>query len=181
MTAGYYAGIGSRETPASAQARFALMAFDLADAGWILRSGGAEGADAAFEGGLASHHPREIFLPWPGFNAHRSRFCAPTREALELAAQFHPAWDRLTQGARRLHARNMHQILGADLQSPVAFVLCWTKEGKGAGGTGQALRLAQSRQIPVFDFGKGPQVRDEFRAWLDAYEPEVEPDRAPRI
>jgi hypothetical protein len=28
---------------------------------------------------------------------------------------FHPAWSRLTRGVRALHARNCHQVLGADL------------------------------------------------------------------
>lgn len=162
----YYAGIGSRETPAWVCARFSMLAGTLGDEGWTLRSGGAEGADQAFEQGLSRHHPREIYLPWPRFGGHRSPLCIPTTEAVELAGQYHPAWSRCSAAARRLHARNMHQVLGSDLRTPVMFVLCWTAEGKGHGGTGQALRLAQAREIPIFDFGHGPQVYEELQAWL---------------
>lgn len=52
-----------------------------------------------------------------------------------------------------LHARNMHIILGANLDSPVEIVICWTKDGLRSGGTGQALRLAESRDIPIYDLG----------------------------
>jgi hypothetical protein len=66
----------------------------------------------------------------------------------------HPAWPRLSQGAQRLHARNCHQVLGLDLRTPSAFVVCWTPNGSGSGGTGTAIKLACSRNIPVFDLGK---------------------------
>ena len=167
MSAGpFYAGIGSRETPANIRALFGELAYELGDMGYTLRSGAAEGADAAFERGLANHHEKEIWLPWKGFNNHPSAFYRPTADALQLAASLHPAWERCAQGARKLHARNMHQILGQDLSTPVDFVACWTKEGSGAGGTGQAIRLAKSRGIAVFDFGFGPGMLAEFRDCL---------------
>lgn len=164
----FYAGIGSRETPAWVCARFSMLAGTLGDEGWTLRSGGAQGADQAFEQGLSRHHPREIYLPWPRFGGHRSALCVPTPAAEALAGEFHPAWSRCSAAARRLHARNSHQILGQDLATPVAFVVCWTPEGKGAGGTGQALRLAQAHGISIFDFGHGTQMYEELQAWLRA-------------
>ena len=72
-------------------------------------------------------------------------------EGLLQAAQFHPAWDRCSQGVRKLHGRNMHIILGADLQTPVSFVVCWTVDGAIIGGTGVALRCAMQHNIPVFN------------------------------
>jgi hypothetical protein len=162
----FYAGIGSRETPAAVRARFFMLAKELGEAGWTLRSGGAEGADQAFESGLEPHHPREIYLPWPGFSGNRSRLFKPTTEAFELAKQFHPAWERCSAAARRMHARNMHQVLGQDLASPAELVVCWTPDGRGGGGTGQAIRLAKSRDIPIFDFGRGPQMHGALQAWL---------------
>lgn len=176
-----YAGIGSRETPASVQARFFMLASTLGDAGWTLRSGGAEGADAAFERGLAPHHLREIYLPWPRFAGNRSALCIPTPEALELAAQFHPAWERCSSAARRLHARNMHQVLGQDLATPVEFVACWTPDGRGGGGTGQALRLARAREIPIFDFGQGPQVYHALQDWLQARDDALRAEKRARV
>lgn len=166
----YYAGIGSRETPAPVRAHFSMLALELGDAGWTLRSGGAEGADTAFEQGLSSYHPREIYLPWRRFAGNASPLFTPSPEAFALAEQFHPAWARCSEAARKLHARNMHQVLGQDLATPVEFVVCWTKEGSGSGGTGQAIRLARAREIPVFDFGLGPHVHRELKTWLDARE-----------
>lgn len=162
----FYAGIGSRETPANIRALMAELAYDLGEQGYTLRSGAAEGADAAFERGLADRHEKEIWLPWKGFNSHPSALYRPSAEALQLAATFHPAWERCSLGAKKLHARNMHQVLGADLATPVDFVVCWTKDGAGAGGTGQAIRLAKSRDIAVFDFGYGPGVLPDFRDYL---------------
>ena len=75
-------------------------------------------------------------------------------KAMDLASRFHPAWDKLTGPTHRLMARNAFQILGPLLDSPVLFVLCWTPSGKGQGGTGQAIRMANALDIPVFDMGK---------------------------
>ena len=67
------------------------------------------------------------------------------------AEHFHPAWEKCSRGARGLHTRNIYQILGQDLNTPVKCVVCWTKDGKSSGGTGQALRLAEYLEIPVFN------------------------------
>ena len=144
-----------------------MLATDLASEGWTLRSGGAEGADAAFERGLSASDPREIYLPWRKFNNNESVLTAPSAEALVMAEHYHPAWERCSPAARKLMARNMHQVLGADLATPVEFVVCWTPQGSGGGGTGQALRLANDRGIPVFDYGHGPAVRARLVAWLE--------------
>jgi hypothetical protein len=48
--------------------------------------------------------------------------------------------------------RNALQILGRYGSTPVKFVVCWTKDGKNTGGTGQALRIADYFHIPVFNF-----------------------------
>lgn len=147
----YYAGIGSRETPADVLATMTEIARRLRARGFVLRSGGARGADQAFAAGAGED--AEIFLPWPGFEGQQSRFCPPTTAAYELAGQHHPAWAQLSDGARRLQARNSHQVLGWGLDDPVEFVVCWTPDGKGAGGTGQAIRIAAATGIPVFDLG----------------------------
>jgi len=148
-----YAGIGSRRTPKDVQRLMTQIATKLAQQGWTLRSGHADGADLAFERGAGSQ--TEIYLPWTSFNAHwpiaGQRFAAPTQTALAMAKDYHPAWKACSSGARLLHARNVHQILGPDLQEPVKFVLCWTPDGQDSGGTGQALRLARKNGIPVFN------------------------------
>ncbi len=158
-----YAGIGSRQTPPQILDLMTALARKLAQTGYTLRSGHAPGADQAFERGAGQD--AEIYLPWASFE--RAVCCsagytqpAPSPEALQLAGQHHPAWDRLKPAVRSLHARNCHQILGRDLSDPVAFVVCWTPDGAttspgpSTGGTGQALRLANANSIPVFNLAR---------------------------
>ena len=66
-----YAGIGSRETPVPILVDMRSLAQDLAAGGWTLRTGGADGADIAFETGHRSGggaDALEVYLPWNGYN-----------------------------------------------------------------------------------------------------------------
>lgn len=167
-----YAGIGSRETPDDVLALMESLGLRLARDGWTLRSGGAPGADSAFERGAMRGMDQEllepwpeIYLPWPNFNGRPD---GPDRvvaqqEAFEIASRHHPAWFRLSRGAKMLHARNVHQVLGPNVAEPTPskFVLCWTKGGKGGGGTGQAIRVAGVYGVPVYDLG----VPEVLHAW----------------
>jgi hypothetical protein len=146
-----YAGIGSRQTPPHVLAAMTAVAKVLAERGYILRSGGAGGADSAFEKGADT--AKEIFLPWRGFNGHSSRFYDPSSQASEIAEKYHPAWPGVKESVRKLMTRNTHQVLGKDCNDPVDFVICFTSHGAGAGGTGQAIRIAKDYQIPVIDLG----------------------------
>lgn len=160
-----YAGIGSRETPKDILTIIEKLAEKLVSSDWILRTGGAPGADYAFLKGAFigsdSPHPVELYLPWDGFEDFRKEdfaegiYCQsdPSPAAFEIAKKYHPAWYKLSQGARRLIARNSHQVLGPDLASPVDCVICWTEDGKLKGGTAQALRIAQDRNIPIYNLG----------------------------
>lgn len=58
-----YAGIGSRNTPNGTLNIMDRLGAFLAREGWILRSGGARGADSSFEAGCDSASGRkEIFF-----------------------------------------------------------------------------------------------------------------------
>ena len=151
----YYAGIGARDTPEHILKTMTSLASYLYEEGWILRSGGAGGADSAFEKGCKSENQKEIFLPWKGFNNHPSERYIITEEALELASEYHPYWNNLKRSHRLLQSRNCYQVLGADLNSYSDLVICYTKNGKICGGTGQALRIATSSKynIPVLNLG----------------------------
>jgi predicted NAD-dependent protein-ADP-ribosyltransferase YbiA (DUF1768 family) len=163
-----YAGIGSRETPDDIFAKFSTLAGRLAKLGFVLRSGGAEGADTAFQLGCAAQLGKmDIYLPWPGFNNNTSNLYNITPEAMAMAAKFHPAWANLSDGAKKLQARNCYQVLGYNLKSPSTFVVCYTKGGKGEGGTGQAIRIAKHYNIPVFDFG-ALGAEDKLNAFIDS-------------
>lgn len=155
----FYAGIGSRETPIGILALMEILAFRLAEQGHTLRSGGAPGADQAFEKGCdAAGGKKAIFIPWNGFQNRNARIevgvlAGVEARALELASELHPNWAACSDAARKLHARNCYQILGSGLDSPVSDVVCWTPNGSGKGGTGQALRLARRLGIPIWDLG----------------------------
>jgi hypothetical protein len=147
----YYAGIGSRETPLPLKTTISYIANYLNSQGYILRSGGAPGADNMFEKSLSPDVYKEIYLPWKGFNNNESLLYTPSIQAYTIASEFHPAWNNISWGARKLMARNSHQVLGADLNTPVDFVVCWTPGGLDRGGTSQAMRIARSRNIPIFN------------------------------
>lgn len=165
----YYAGIGSRETPTHVQEYFSSLAAFLATKEFTLRSGGAQGSDIAFEIGCDRvNGNKEIYLPWKYFEKSNSNLIISNPKAYEIAEQFHPYWQNLKDGARKLQARNSHQVLGMDLETPSEFVICWTKGGKGSGGTGQAIRIANHYGVPVFDAGAYENV-DEIKTNLKAF------------
>ena len=170
-----YAGIGSRQTPLVVQRHMELIALGLRVRGWTLRSGGAGGADEAFWRGVRAQNDSrtEIYLPWPGFSGFSDSGChmtRPTEEAYAIAEQHHPAWRGLGDAAKKLIARNTHQVLGPDCKTPAKFVLCWTRDGavtkttRASGGTGQAIRIAAAHGIPVYNLA----VEAHERLWLRA-------------
>ena len=134
-----YAGIGSRSTPQDIKDVMYQYALTKAALGHTLRSGGAQGADSAFEiGCLENNGPYEIFL---------ARDATP--EAIQLASEIHPFWSSCKPYVQRLHGRNEMIIAGESLQDPVDIVVCWTPDGEASGGTGQAIRRADLLNIPV--------------------------------
>ena len=158
----FYSGIGSRNTPKDVLLEMEKLAISLELKGYCLRSGGADGADQAFERGVLNS--KHIYLPWKNFCGNKSIRFPPKPKAFEMASEIHPNWNYLKHGAKLLHARNMHQVLGDNLDIPSDFVLCWTPDGaesesqtsRTTGGTGSAIRLADRIGIPVVNlFNKG--------------------------
>jgi hypothetical protein len=166
-----YAGIGSRKTPPDIQALMTQCAKELFNRGYTLRSGGADGADTAFETG--GWGLSEIFLPSAKFNNRVAggRFIDSSTlpawsSAIEMAKEFHPAPQKLTGFSLYLMARNCFQVLGADLQTPSVFVMCWTSSHAfPSGGTAQALRIAEAYRIPVVNLAVPAHVA-HVHTWL---------------
>lgn len=152
----FYTGIGSRETPEDILFKMKKMAYNAAMNGHILRSGGANGADLAFETGCDMHDGlKEIYLPWKGFNGSSSTLYYIPEKAFEIASEIHPAWDKCSPSVRKLHARNILQVLGQDLNTPSEVVICWTKDGQYIGGTRTALMVAKLYSIEIINlYGK---------------------------
>lgn len=229
-------GIGSRDTPKDVLTLMTNLMYELHLDGWKLRSGGASGADDAFERGVLKHTGKideeyaEIFLPWNNFLGdnkdcpkkssqgyivddipkyilyafstalkigyygqgvfseqaingilktlekmpnvhvnftnkqliskiedmfpyiHNEKIICFLKQ-LDLVIKYHPKPNLLKVGGLNLMARNGLQILGEDLNTPTDIVVCYTTNGEGKGGTGQALRLAQDNNIPIIDLG----------------------------
>ena len=154
-----YAGIGSRETPEDVRAIMQQVAGYLERKGYMLQTGDAVGADSAFASGCQR---KRIFTA-----------ADATELTLEIAQEVHPAPWLLPSFARRLMARNTLQVFGADLDTPVDFVLCWTEDGctshatrrRETGGTGQAIALASLKGIPVINI-RNENWRDELKEAL---------------
>jgi hypothetical protein len=172
----YFAGIGSRSTPLIIQEYMIEMAVVAANHNWILRSGGANGADSAFEEGCDSAlGEKQIFLPWNNFNKRKSIYIEPIPEAYDLAATIHPGFKYLKVGAKKLLARNMHQILGPNLNEPSHLVICYTPDNcthhsqysKLTGGTGSAIALASKNNIPIFNLCDDTKITQCIKFLID--------------
>lgn len=172
----FFGGVGSRETPEHIQAEMEEIAFHLTRAGFRLRSGAADGADAAFERGAArAGDAGEIHLAWRGFNQHPSPLFGVCERALAMASTLHPAWDMLGQGPRKLHARNCYQVLGRTLDTPCVLTVCWTPDGcesektrsRKTGGTGTAIALSERHGVPVYNLQKTAS-RKALNEWMAA-------------
>lgn len=147
----YYTGIGSRKAPEWALEVARKIGIELGMRGYILRSGAAEGMDTAFETGCnAVKGQKDIYLPWQKFNNHPSQYYTQDDLAKATAMKLHPNWEGLSQGARKLHSRNVYQIVGHEWEHPSRFVICYSNQGKG--GTMQAVRLANQMGIKVIDY-----------------------------
>lgn len=155
----FYTGVGARRTPQSILDVMARLADKLEKSGFTLRSGGAAGADRAFERGCTV---KTIFY---------ARDC--TTQAMAIAAKYHPAWERCSEFARKLHGRNAFQVLGRNLDTPSEFLVCWTPDGClshktrtiRTGGTGTAISIASDRGVPVFNLAR-PEHLNRIRKYL---------------
>lgn len=166
---GFYTGIGSRESPPEIMQLMTSVAAELSDYGYVLRSGHAPGADIAFEVGCLGKG--EIYLPWASFNKETPVLGTPIVPAYDIrsediAMKFHPNWNALSDGGKRLMNRNSYQVLGQDLMQPSHFVLCWTPGGKPVGGTSQALRIAAHAGIPIFNLFNNDAL-DKLLAYIE--------------
>ena len=151
-----YAGIGNRDIdgktePVSGKPLGSVMTWvagELERIGYTLNSGGASGSDAAFEAGVADPSHKNIF-----------RAGDATNETRLIAREMHPTGDRLGGYVLDLFARNTFQVFGIGLDTPVDFVLCYTRDGCESqwtrtamtGGTGQAIEMAARKGSEIFN------------------------------
>lgn len=149
----YYAGIGARATPLEFLDKMTHYAGILEDLGYILRSGGAQGADQAFEDGVKNKENLEIFTPKMLENTQKYD------NFYEIAAKYALCDDNIFKKwklyVQKLFARNMMIILGPGNNEKVDFVACWSPVddyADASGGTPHGIRCALDHEIPVFNF-----------------------------
>ncbi|MND53006.1 hypothetical protein D3C80_440320 [compost metagenome] len=186
-----YTGVGSRETPSDILALMEDIGFHLAAQGWKLRSGGAQGADQAFENGWWKFRQTQdicyqaddyvCYLPWEGYEdhyrtTHDGKNVIPSMihfdveaKAEKMASEIHPAWEACKQGARKMHTRNVFQVLGHTLDQPSKMLIAWTKlsgSGLPKGGTATAIALAKANGIQTFNLNIEAD-KERIVKWLE--------------
>lgn len=172
----FYTGIGSRNTPEDILEIMSDLAFILHKKGWTLRSGGADGADLAFEEGVKRSlvdidrfpyfYDANIYIPWKNFRVvddlWKDMYIHVTnkdilKNAEDIASQIHPNWKACSRGAKALHTRNIFQVIGHWYEPfPSKFVICWAPiSGESVtGGTRTAVEFAKSLNIEVFNLAE---------------------------
>jgi len=147
-------GIGSRETPLNIQSEMITIGKWIRENGHTCRSGHAAGADWAFEQGAQERCI--TYLPWDNFNLNLNSLSEKVivsnqADYLKFTQKYHPNLLKLNSGGIKLMNRNVCQVLGLYLNKQSDLIICWTKDGKDSGGTGQALRIAKDYSIPILN------------------------------
>lgn len=148
------AGIGSRETPQNILTEMTKIGEWIKENRFTCRSGHASGADWAFEQGAQERCI--CYLPSQNFNnsftSKSYKIVPKTDERFdEITNRFHPNPFAIRGYVRQLMNRNICQVLGLNLDKHTDFIVCWTRDGKDTGGTGQAIRIAIHYKIPILN------------------------------
>lgn len=155
--------VGTRQ-PSSEQYEAATKAASALSSvhGVRIATGGAYGIDQA---AMDATEPGmlDVYLPWWMYNRHIIPAYANITVAneskhvewFESVEEFHPNPKALSRGARALHARNFGIVQNARVV--LAF-----PNSSGEGGTGQSIRLARARQVPVFQYNRGDVIPEDF-------------------
>ena len=150
-----WTGIGARTTPQEILDLMTEIALYISEYDWTLRSGGADGADTAFEMGSTN---KEIYLPWQAFNNRRSdlflfgknvnsgvaqSYAEKVWETRYNEGQVKVPWDSLKEITKKFMIRNIFQLFGQQMNDISKLIFCWTQDGLASGGTGMAIRTAE--------------------------------------
>ncbi|AGY56608.1 hypothetical protein [Gloeobacter kilaueensis] len=166
----YYTGAGATHAPPDICALVVLTAQHLASTGMILRTGVDKGADAAFAAGAGER--REIYAPHTGAGGYKDGIVIGDAEVIQqavaVAVGLHPDWRSYNDFSRRAHLRRVFQMLGKDLRTPSAFLICWapTEDGVVEGSVRTAVALAHERAIPAYNLHE-LTTRTRFRERLE--------------
>lgn len=165
----YYTGVGSRDVSQEEFEYMVLVGRVMAKKGYKLRSGAAKGADQAFQIGACMVNPNltEIWLPWFSFGDRLdgdkrfegSKYYVPTPEQFEknrnlwLETEIISWFEKMKQGAQKLHGRNANQVIGHDDELSKVCIYCADIQpnGEPKGGTRSAVLLSKHYSIPTYN------------------------------
>lgn len=191
----YWTGVGSRETPEDILVLMQAIAKKLTDLGWVLRSGGAQGADSAFYAGCQQSDKFDINKPfiYLAWNGASGKFHDPSlgiydaskfdtwEEAEAIALETRGSWliskdTEMGRGGKALHTRNIFQVLGEDIDTPSRFLICWAlpvgklgDRSKVKGGTATATKLAAKHNVEIINLYY-PEDFNRCLDFLDKYD-----------
>lgn len=167
--------IGSRDLNETQTTMCEKLGTWVVQCGHILDTGNAPGADQAFARGANQVRPDlvHLHLPWYNFERqviHDDNVVHVLDDLEELHLKFysqiaekhHPAFHRLSQGAKKLMTRNSSILLPPPLYFPVSHCLAIPGNKRGGGGTGQGMRIAVHEGIRLVDL-QGYLDSDLFR------------------
>lgn len=200
-----YAGIGSRETPQRILDEMTAVAKELSDR-YTLNTGKTYTATKKYLGEeeynkraqesqrLSNLHGNKVGLDEEGadraFSAgtNKKNLFSPNdtigNREMKVGEEIHPSWNSLSDGAKKLMARNTNQIFGSNLDTPVDFVLFYaedtgkkgkTGENRPEGGTGQAVEMARAKGIPTINM-QDTDWKEQLKRVLDAKPVETSAD-----
>lgn len=157
-----YAGIGSRTITPRETAIIKKVAFELSKKDFILFSGNAVGSDIAFQ--IGSQGKCVLFLPKQNYNNHQynvnnslDHYDLGDSELGKKAISLHPNKNSLGKYDIQYMCRNYHQVAGYAKYPPASLVICCAtytiveNKMQVSGGTGQAVRIANSKNIPIIN------------------------------
>ena len=139
----------------------------IAERGYIVDSGNAPGADQAYGRGVNRVNPEllHLHLPWRSFEAQAVRdgnvihaledLDAEVLEFYkELAHKARGGFGGLRQGGIKLMTRNSSIVIPPPAVLSTVRVIAFPSAKRGGGGTGQGMRIAALREIPLSDVSK---------------------------
>lgn len=188
-----YAGIGSRPVDVVPwglnQHEMALcrMAGEyLARDGWILRTGGAKGADQAFaEGAIRGGGQVLLLLPWASYEFEwiasmkaqgADIHCYVVQEddvaAWQSVELYHKNSNGLSSGVRVLMARNWLILMGRQGKSKVDFCAAFPKVNQygNLGGTSFGLTICAKKGILVRNFAHSDVAKEVIKYIQDKHQ-----------
>ena len=155
----YVTIIGSRSITVQEENILKEIAQKYHNLGYILRSGGANGADSI----VNEFENKEIYIPWNGFNNFEhngesvfelSRIPG-SLDAIRAARRVHPAPHKLTMASEKLHGRNYFQVFGQNgIASELVLFVADEVDGEVCGGTRTAVTLAREAGIETINLRK---------------------------